>query len=241
MAINTHHLPDRFASVLPRLPIEVRVVHEAHIRGTAGGVRGLGLTTSRGLVWNGDIYARPPITALLERAREVPMVLAVQRRPVGEGTVGLNGTRLVRLRGERFGTETSGGDYVGVLALGKRALEALPEVGCLFDDLALPALRTGSPFVETVDTDQPWSDIGTPRAYLELNLAWLAEQELDSWIAPDARVSTRVEAHACIVGRNAVVEGSGALERVVIWPNAVARAPLSDAIVTQNAIVAVTR
>jgi mannose-1-phosphate guanylyltransferase len=239
MCVNTHHLPERFPNVIRQLPIEVNVVHEPEIRGTAGGVAGFRVTTNHALVWNGDIYCRPPIQRLLAFAGRAPMVLAVRPTALGEGTVGLDGTRVVRLRGERFGTETRSADYIGVSLLGRAALDALPETGCLFQDVALPALRRGDRFLETVETEEPWSDIGTPAAYLELNLAWLRNRS--AFVGQGASVDADVELRGSVVGAGARVTGSGALERVVVWPNASARAPLSDAVVTPRAVVPITR
>lgn len=239
VGINTHHLPDRFPSVLASLALEASVVHEPQIRGTAGGVAGFRIKTPYALVWNGDIYSRPPIRALLDAAPRAPMVLAVREVPLGQGTVGLDGTRLVRLRGERFGTETCSADYIGVLTLDEGALRTLPEVGCLFDDLALPALRRGEHFVETVETSEPWSDIGTLSAYLELNLAWLEGRQ--TFLGEGAEVSPVVELRSAVIGAGARVTGSGALERVVVWPNAVATAPLANAVVTPTQVVSLTR
>ena len=101
---------------------------EPEIRGTAGGVAGARARFDAGavLVWNGDILTDAPVAALLElAAARDAQVLTVSPRPVGEGTVGLDDAgRVVRLRGQVFGRETRGGDYVGVSALGpERARE----------------------------------------------------------------------------------------------------------------------
>ncbi len=241
MTINTHHLAEEFPRVLGQLPIEATAIHESEIRGTAGGVAGAGLGAERVLVWNGDIFVRPPIAELCDRARTTPMVMCVSPRAVGEGTVGLDGDRVVRLRGERFGTERSGGDFVGVCALGAEALDALPEFGCLIADLALPKLREGRDFVRTVETHGAWSDIGTPAAYLELNLAWLDEGHRTSFVATDARVEAGIDISGSIVGAGARVEGSGVLARSVVWPGATARAPGRDLIVTPKIAIELTR
>ena len=66
----------------------------------------------------------------------------------------------MRLRGECFGVEASGGDYVGVAALGADVLADLPEQGCLVADVALPRLRRDSK-VRTVAVAGRWIDIGS--------------------------------------------------------------------------------
>lgn len=233
--INTHHLPGAFGSEISRLPIKVEVVHEPVIRGTAGGVAGARalLGPAPVLVWNGDILVQPPIESLLAAAGE-GLCLAVAPRAAGEGTVGLDADgRVVRLRGERFGDECSGGDYVGVAALGAQSLERLPEQGCLVGDVALPWLRSGRE-VWTRPVSGAWTDAGDPRSYLQANLDWLeAHANHDgSWLGPGAHVAAGVELAGSVLGAGAEIRGEGRVARCVLWPGAVATAPLSNAIVT---------
>jgi mannose-1-phosphate guanylyltransferase len=140
---------------------------------------------------------------------------------------------VARLRGERFGTEVRSGDYVGVLAVGAAALEALPERGCLFGDGALPWLRAGGT-VTSVPVTRPWTDAGDPRALLAANLAWLAARELDSFVAEAVQIPAGVTLRASVVGEGARISGKGALERCVVCPGATVSAPLRDAIVAPS-------
>ena len=136
------------------------------IRGTAGGVAGARayLSSHPVLVWNGDILVAPPLDQLLVRCEPHSFCLGVAPRPLGEGTVGLDAQgHVVRLRGERFGTEVQGGDYVGVLALGAEVLASLPERGCLFGDAALPLLRARRHACSSVPVTTPWTDAGDAR------------------------------------------------------------------------------
>ena len=209
---------------------------EREIRGTAGGVAGARgyLSSSPVLVWNGDILVAPPIDSLLARCEPDSFCLGVAPRPLGEGTVGLDAQgRVVRLRGERFGTEVSGGDYVGVHALGAGVLAALPERGCLFSDSALPLLRAGKT-VGSVLVTAPWTDAGDPASLLRANWAWLRERERGFFQAPGAEVAPGVELRQALVGAGARVHGRGVLERCVVCPGATAVAPLSDAIVAPS-------
>ena len=95
VALNTHHLPRAFDSVYEWLDVEVKVVHEPEIRGTAGGVAGARrhFSSAPVLVWNGDILADPPVGRLLEGAQPlskfdelVSAELKVARRLVSGGT-----------------------------------------------------------------------------------------------------------------------------------------------------------
>jgi mannose-1-phosphate guanylyltransferase len=214
------------------------VIHDPEIRGTAGGVAGARplLEGSEVLVWNGDILTRPPVNELLARAKSGSMVLAVAPRAAGFGSAGLDEAgHVVRLRGERFGHEASGGDYIGVAALGGRALAALPPRGCLIGDVALPLLRAGER-IESVPHAGEWCDVGAFDGYVRANLEWLDRRGLESWFgegasAPAARVTRS------LIGERARIDGNGPVERCIVWPDALVRAPLSDAIVTPRSLV----
>jgi len=234
--VNVHHLPEQFAGVVSASSVHVRVLVESEIRGTAGGVAGARayLSTAPVLVWNGDILATPPIERLLARCEAQSFCLAVAPRSQADGTVGLDAEgNVVRLRGERFGTEVRSADYVGVLALGADALASLPERGCLFGDAALPLLRSGGR-VRTVAVNGPWTDAGDPHSLLDANLAWLAARGAGSFMGPGAAVAPGVEARQAVIGAGARVEGQGAIERCLICPGAHAFAPLKDVIVAPS-------
>lgn len=243
LTINVHHLAEQFAQVLADASSSVHVVVESEIRGTAGGVAGARayLTSAPVLVWNGDILVAPPIDQLLVRCEPQSFCLGVAPRALGEGTVGLDAEgHVVRLRGERFGTEVRGGDYVGVLALGAGTLAALPERGCLFGDAALPLLRAGGR-IHSVEVTTPWTDAGDPKSLLEANLAWLSAGGLDSWLGQGAQVAHGVELRQTLIGAGARVEGRGLVERCVICSGAKVVAPLSDAVVAPSGTVIDTR
>ncbi len=241
LVVNTHHRGELFSRYLESLGTKVDVVHEPEIRGTAGGVAGARalFQGSEVLVWNGDILTRPPVSELLARATAGGLVLAVAPRPNGSGSVGLDGSgRVVRLRGERFGEEVNGGDYIGVAGLGARALALLPDRGCLIGDVALPLLRAGGS-IETVLHSSAWSDIGDLEGYWRANLEWLEQRGAENWFGERATVDgARVT--GSVIGARARIQGSGAVTRCVVWPDATAVAPLSDAIVTPRGVVRVT-
>ena len=240
-AVNTHHLSDEFNHSISLLDSNIQVIHEPQIRGTAGGIAGARQLFAAGgvLVWNGDIFTTPPVSELLRAASRVGLTLAVAPRPSGEGTVGLDEReRVVRLRGERFGLETSSVDYIGVAALGEDVLRTLPERGCLIGDVALPHLRAGG-VIETVKSSAPFWDVGDLEGYFQATMAWLEGFGQASWLGQDAHIGTDVELTRSIVGTGARVEGRGDLSRCVVWPGARVSAPLADAIVTRRAVVKV--
>ncbi len=222
VVINTHHLMGKFNNISEQLQAKIHVVPEPEIRGTAGGVAGAREhLEAPALVWNGDIWCEPPVRELL--ALSAPFTLLVSPRAKGEGSVGLGVRRdVVRLRGESFGEEVQGADYVGIAALSAQILDRLPQQGCLVGDVALSWLREGRA-IESLELAGSWSDLGNLECYLAANLEWLAGRP--SWVGEGAEVAPGVELSRSIVGAGARVEGQGVLEGCVVWPGAVATAP----------------
>ena len=70
--------------------------------------------------------------------------------------------------------------------------------------------------------------------------AWLAARAVSSWTADGARVPSGIVLEESVVGAGATLSGHGRVVRAVIWPGAVAVAPISDAIVTTEGVVAVS-
>jgi len=236
-ALNTHHLAEAFVSPwLGSLPLRLTVIHEPRILGTGGGIANAAGVLGGGdvIVWNGDILADLDVAALLEAHRRSAALatMAVASCLRGEGTVGLGaGGAVVRLRGERFGDEVSGGDFLGIVVMGAALRRRLPEVGCWIGDGVLPALREGGR-ISAFAWDGGFEDIGTLDAYLTANLRWLARQGIEAHVGEGACVSPGVVLSRAVVGASATVTGEGAIVRSVIWPGARAVAPLSGAVVT---------
>ena len=236
IVINVHHLAGAFERVLARMPRPPRVVVETDIRGTAGGVAGARryLQDSPVLVWNGDILVEPPLDQLVAGCAPQSFCFGVAPRAIGEGSVGLNAAgHVVRLRGERFGTEARGGDYVGVLALGAHVRDSLPEHGCWLGDAALPLLRAGGVITSAAVTS-PWTDAGDARSLLCANWAWLAARQLSSFVAEGVERPPAVELRQSVVGAGARILGQGVIERCLVCPGATVRAPLQDAIIAPS-------
>jgi NDP-sugar pyrophosphorylase family protein len=106
----------------------------------------------------------------------------------------------------------------------------------LVRDVYIPALRSGA-FLRAFPHASGFFDIGTPRRYLEANLAWLAGRSAAQWAAPGSRIAPGVEVRDAIVGPGASIGGRGVFERSVAWPGARASAPISDAIVVDDQVV----
>jgi mannose-1-phosphate guanylyltransferase len=193
------------------------------------------------LVVNGDVLASYDARRVLVVTPEDGLCMVLAPRPAGAGNVGTGAHgRVVRLRGERFGAETSSGDYVCAMGLGKAVLDELPEEGCLIGDVALPLLRRGGR-VQSFLGNAAWSAPGDSIAnYLDANLAWLTRRGArggEAWVGSGAHVAESVELVSSVVGEGADVRGAGRLERVVVWPGAQVFAPLRDAVVTRSGLV----
>jgi len=137
---------------------------------------------------------------------------------------------VVRLRGELFGNEVMGADFLGIQVLREATREVLPQQGCLVGDVYLPALRRGER-VEVCLHEGEWDDIGTPHALLRANVRWLRRMGIDCWVSGDAVIGGGVELADSVVCPGASVAGRGAVARCLVLAGATATAPLADAVV----------
>lgn len=241
LVVNTHHRADAFTpQLLGLLPVPCRVLHEPTILGTAGGVANAREALGEGdvLVCNGDILADVDLPRLLaEHRRSGAVATLAVCAPTGaaeRGTVGLDRVgRVVRLRQERYGEERSSADFVGIQVVAPELRRRLPPSGCLVGDGYQPALRAGLE-VRAVDAAAAWQDIGNLQGYLRANLTWLARHGGPRFVAASAQVAPAVDVRRSLVGSEARVEGTGVLRECVVWPGAVARAPLERAVVTRQ-------
>jgi mannose-1-phosphate guanylyltransferase len=236
------------------------VSREEELLGTAGGLRAAGRLLGPGdvLVWNGDMIGRLDVPDLLAAhargaaAGALAATLVVQRRADDRGNTGLDRHgHVVRLRRETCAAgEVATADFLGVYVVGEVLRRGLPARGDVIAEALLPAMKRGLT-VEAYATDAALVDVGTPRAYLEANMAWLARTARPerssgvvytrngarSWAGEGVVVGAGVTVEGVVLGAGARVEGEGRVERCVVWPGAVARAPLADAVVAREGTV----
>lgn len=238
LVVNVHHRPGdlrAWASAAGAL-----VSEEDDLLGTAGGLAQAGVALGRGdvLVWNGDIVSDLDVVALgrAHAARRADATLAAVARRRGEGSVGVDaGGRVVRLRGERFGDEATGADFMGVHVVGERLRSELPERGCLVGDVYIPALRAGAALAVHLAASA-FLDVGSVASYARANGHWLKERALRTWVGPGATVSARTD--GSVVGAGARVEAD-AID-CVVWPGAAVLAPVRGAVVSRHGTVTVS-
>jgi NDP-sugar pyrophosphorylase family protein len=240
--INTHHRAADFRNVLSDLPIYFEESFEPEILGTAGGIANVRAKLSAPvIIHNADIDCQLDFTGLASQVAAGGLCLVCVRRAKGEGVVGIDSSgAVVRLRGESFGVEEHGADYIGVAALAADCLAELPERGCLIGDYCLPRLRAGGR-IEALCRAVQWNDIGNLASYVEANLKWLSSWQQTQTAGPErsylgdgAQVGEAVRVLECIVGARARVLGEGSLQRCIVWPDATVVAPLRDAVVTAS-------
>jgi mannose-1-phosphate guanylyltransferase len=241
VVVNAHH---RAADVRAFLAARVGKTPDPHIAlseehellGTAGGVARARDLLGPGaiVIWNADVLADVDLAALVAAHVAAPgaeATLLVRPRRDPHGLVGLDPSgRVVRMRSERVADEARSADFLAVAVVGESLRETAPARGCLAADVYIPALRRGA-LIQSVAYDGRWLDVGDVAGYLEANIAWLDAEGFPFWRHPAARVSTGVELARSIVGEGAEVRGAGPLTRTVVWPAAIAVAPLAGAVV----------
>jgi mannose-1-phosphate guanylyltransferase len=246
VVVNTHHRAPDFGNQIRIYAPDLQVLHEPNILGTAGGVSNAAsaLGASDIVIWNGDIFA--PDLNIRQAIEHIEMsgagaVWVVEPLARGSGTVGLDDEgRVVRLRGEVFGSEVSGGNFLGIQVMGADLRSTVPREGDLVGDVALPHLRRGGT-IATCSFGGFWDDVGTPELLLRANLRWLGGRGLDHFCASDARVDREVRLERSLVGAGAVVSGSGIVRESVIFPGAELRAPSERILASRRARLEVPR
>ena len=248
IVVNAHHYAARVREGARAAGADVLVSEEAELLGTAGGLGHAAGLLGAGdvLVWNVDCLTEADLTAFVaahagaQAAAGAAATLLVRVRPRGQGALGLDAaSRIVRMRTTRVADETRGADFLGLHVVGAELRSRLPRSGCIVADLYIPALAAGA-LLQAVPYDGPFLDLGTPRSYLDANLAWLAHRATGmGWVGPRATVAPGITLEQALVGAGATVRGDGTLERCVVWPGATAVAPLKDAIVAGQEVVRV--
>ncbi len=247
--LNAFHLAEHVQAYASRTAVEgecFTCTVETELLGTAGGITGMYRGQASVIVWNGDIYAPDlNVADLLAHADEVAPLLVVSRFANGGGagsggTLGLGANEtVVRLRGQQFGEQHSEANYVGVAVLPRGFVETLPRRGCLVADGLIPWLAGGKR-VNTYEYNGHWSDGGTIEHYLAQNLEWLRRQPnaADSYAGPNSHCGSQVTLSLTVLGDGARVSGAGELRGCVVWPGATVDAPLRDAVVLSDGVIA---
>lgn len=242
MVVNTYHRKEAFApSLMSHVPGHIEIVQEPVLLGTGGGLANASPLLGEGdvFVWNGDILAPLDVNELLlavahtnENKPYAGATLVIAPRPKGEGTVGVDASGgVTRLRGERFGEEAAGGDFLGISIVTSDLRRRLQAGDCLIGEGILPWLRQGRR-IATFRASIVWDDIGSLRTYLDANTRFLKDAGQTSYVGATARVASGVTLQNTVIGEGAEIKGEGPLTDCVVWPSAKATAPATKTIFT---------
>lgn len=222
--LNLHHLGDRIRSALGArcdgTGIRITYLEEETILGTGGGVRNaLGwLGDAPFFLVNGDVVIDPDWSGLLAHHERSGAAATMLLRVVPDadrwGAVELDQQGIVRgLLGEPRARPSG---LVSMMFTGVHVIDPvrvgplLPCEGCIIRSAYRALVPRGE--VAGLVHRGSFHDIGTPKSYVEANLALAGSTAV---IDPSATVAPGVR-----------------LERVVVWPGARVDADVSDAIVT---------
>ncbi len=234
---NAAHLAEQVVACGKQLEVDV-IVERQGPSGTAGGLAAVRDHVPRDaavIVWNGDIVADIEVRTLIDPLQgDVVVVLAVRDFVErGKGNVGLDDAgRVVRLRDQSFGdlpAETRGAWFAAVHVLSPDVVARVPPRGCLVTDVLLPLLAGGARIV-AIETWGAWHDVGDLPSYLAANVA----SSNGALVGDHVELPTNVTLLDAVVGDRARVAGAGALREVVVWPGAMAVAPLERVVVAEG-------
>jgi mannose-1-phosphate guanylyltransferase len=182
--LNTHHLPQQIGSFLDSRPgLSSSVFHETEIQGTGGALanarRALECETDF-LLHNGDVWCNadfsPLILTHVNTGPEVTLLL-VDHPPINSVVLGSDGR--VRDIGGRMEAASQSDDraltYTGIAIISRRFLSRLPDGPSELAAAFLAAMKDYPDSIRGVVAPRgSWSDLGTPRSYLETHAELLA-------------------------------------------------------------------
>ena len=231
--VNAHYLWEQVAVWADRNGVTLQVELPI-VLGTGGGLRAahdqLGDSV---VIVNADILSDVDLTALVESMPNDGAAMALRpsadAASIGPVEADETGT-VVRITSVVPSTcGVTGTHFTGVHAMANAAVGRIPDSGeqCVIRTAYVGLVPERS--VGSIAHTGAWVDVGTPRAYLEANLAVLAGQvstPIDpwsrgergwggSWIGPGAQVDGSVE-HS-VLGDGCVVPSGADLKDCVVW------------------------
>jgi mannose-1-phosphate guanylyltransferase len=254
IVINLHHLPEAIRAVLgdgSSRGVSIEYSPEPAILGTGGGIKQAlsHLGDSTFAVINGDALFAPDLAAALaaHRRRGALATLVVRGDPRAEdyGAVGLDDQDRVRRLVWAGDASTARRSYMftGVHLLEPEIVEHLPDEGCIVRRTYVPLVEQGAPIFGLPDSGY-FCDLGTPKRYLEANVALVTGREsLPGFEPPPDGVH---RGHGVVIGpgcrlRPGAVIGDAArlaagieVERSVVLPGAEVARNLRDTIVASD-------
>jgi mannose-1-phosphate guanylyltransferase len=250
VALNTHHLPEAMERVAreegARRRLPVTTVHEPVIQGTGGGLRGLARALPGDEVvvaWNGDILFAPDLEELVirHRASGAAATMLLLPMPAGRsyGVVEVDREGLVRRIGPARAMPEPGctaWHFSGVHLLSPPVFGAMSPKGPEDINRDVYSRLFAAGVVRGVVVGAPWSDLGSPGAYLEAQADVLlgrvpdplgaesplaVRARLEALVEPGARVHPSAElAPDVFVAAGVEVPAEACIARSALLPGA---------------------
>lgn len=249
---NTFHLGDRVQPSLDpftrALGMSLECVHETVLLGTGGGIRNAldRLGDEPFVVFNGDVLAAPDLARALALHHEsgARMTMILREDPAADALGSIEVTdegRVVRILNEGPASTAHARKcmFTGVYVLSPDVRDDLPENGCIVRHSLRRWLARGDRVSAIVD-DGPWFDLGTIASYAHVTFGLLDGAIAFPGISPakdacrvgEVSLGTATLGAHCDLSDGVVVEGDGALSRVIAWDHAKVHAPERNAIFT---------
>ena len=254
--LNTHHLPDVFATALPESSYRGRPIafrHEPILLETGGGIRNIA-DLLRGdrplLVYNGDILTDLPLApALAAHRASGRLATMILRSGGGPKHVAFDaaGGAVLDVR-DRFGKgHPHEHVFTGVYLVDPALLQHIPaETKISIIPIFIDLIREGHAIGGVVVDEGEWRDLGSRKEYLDVHRALRGDvaetfprygapgRGWREWVSPDARLGVGARVLGCsAIGAGAIVGDGAMVEDSIIWPGAevVAGAKLRQCIV----------
>jgi len=234
-AINTHHLPEQFETLLAdgfyrQLP--VRLVHEPVLLETGGGIKNAQpwLGNKPFFVYSGDVLTdlalEPLIKEHFRNGNEV--TLAVRETGVAANVAFRDG-RVLDI-GNRYG-HPGNYDYANVSIWNPAVFERIPlDKKISFIPILAEWIGEGAKIGGVISEQGRWFNLSSPAEYLAVHRTIVEKQWRPSYvreadwplrIAPDAVVDTTAEVRGCSsIGSGCRVGAGAVIEDSILWPNA---------------------
>ncbi len=210
IGVNAFHHGDVIPNLLSHRTEEIHYVFETELKGTGGGLKGIGQRLPEGTIVavNGDALFDFSIMPFIERhrARGAQATLVLRRVPTGSpfGRVGSADDGQIHVISEVRGPEAqehslSFGAYTGVQIFESSLLDLVPDEPCdILRTAHRQLLEQKIPvFGDYAPDESVWIDVGTPDRYLEAHRGFM-----------DGRLNTRHLPEADAEGRRISADAS---------------------------------
>lgn len=214
-AINTHHLPEAWAT----FPVneEVAYFHEPLLLETGGGLKNIAswIGTDPILVHNGDIFSTLPLEQLIaahERSGRM-VTLALRSEGVAKHiAIDSSSNRVIDIR-EMLGTTVGTHVFSGIYCVNPEFLEFLPAGEKISVIPAFLELAKRGELGAIVLDDGVWLDLGDRNSYLQAH----AELGLGPAIHPAAILEPGAQVEHSVIGPGAHIRSGAVVRNSVVW------------------------